>query len=121
VQIFNPELIRKLADQRLLLRDEISSLKLQDEHIFSLLCCFAGMQLGDFGGAASPMSVGWQELVDSPDSLVRAEKKVIHSVRKWGKWSEDDIRTYFHARRNATEEALEAERAEILNTSPVDF
>ena len=97
--IFNPLLIDKLVRNGLLLREEIRRMKLQEDHIFSLLCYASGMELADFHTGDKPMSVIWRGLEFSPDELLARNKKLIHSVRFWKDMREDDIRRFFRERR----------------------
>lgn len=99
VMIFNPALIGKLIEQRMLLREEIRTLTLKENHIYSLLCRFAGMELNDFGLESSPMSDGRGPFPMTPQEVVHRNNRLIHSVRQWKQVPEDQARAFFRTRR----------------------
>lgn len=103
VVIYNPALIDKLVHSNLLLREELRRSKLQEDHIFALLCKAVGMELGQFGDAAHPMGIAWRGLPQSPEQLVRQNKKIIHSTRFWRDQDEQQIRAFFRARRSSSQ------------------
>ncbi|MCC7450777.1 MAG: glycosyltransferase family 2 protein [Anaerolineae bacterium] len=110
VVVYNPALIDKLMNHNLLLREELRRSKLQEDHIFALLCKAAGMELGQFGDAAHPMGIAWRGLPQSPQQLIRQNKKIIHSTRFWRDQDEQQIRAFFRARRVNTELPVRADR-----------
>jgi hypothetical protein len=101
--IFNPLFINKLVREGLLLREEIRRLKLQEDHIFSLLCYAVGMELGDFHTGDKPMSISWRGLEVAPEELLKRNKKLIHSTRFWKDMREDAIRRFFRERRSVNQ------------------
>jgi len=110
VVVYNPALIDKLAHHNLLLREELRRSKLQEDHIFALLCKAVGMELGQFSDAAHPMGIAWRGLPASPEQLVYENKKIIHSTRFWRDQNEQQIRAFFRARRVNTELPVMADR-----------
>ncbi len=97
--ILSPKFIQKLSDQGWLLRDEIYRMKLQEDHLFSLLCRAAGMEIGDFGAPGRPMSIAWRGLYEPPQALVDSGKKLIHSTRGYQDIDEEQVRAFFRERR----------------------
>ncbi|MCL4250844.1 MAG: glycosyltransferase [Anaerolineae bacterium] len=106
--ILSPLFIQKLNEQGWLLRDEIYRLKLQEDHLFSLLCRAVGMEIGDFGSEGKPMSIGWRGLYESPETLLAQGKKLVHSTRFYKDMNEDRIRAFYRERRER-EQALKRE------------
>lgn len=100
--IFNPVLLQKLVDNGLLLNEDLRRAKLQDDHLFGLLCKAVGMKLGEFNAEGYPMAVAWKNLPDSPQALVQSGKKLVHSTRLWNTMDEDQIRDFFRQRRTAS-------------------
>jgi len=97
--IYSPVFMDKVVREGYLLREEIRRFKLQEDHIFSLLCKAVGMDMADFTGPGQPMAVAWKGLPCSPQELVESGKKLVHSTRFYGDMNEEQIRTYFSARR----------------------
>jgi hypothetical protein len=97
--ILSPAFIEKLVRQSLLLREEIYRFKLQEDHIFSLLCYAVGMEIHDFHSGTKPMSIVWRGLEASPQELIEKGKKIVHSVRFWKDMNEEQIRLFFRGRR----------------------
>lgn len=93
--IFNPALIQKWIDKRLLLRDEIGNLILRVNHIYSLLCRAVDMTLDDFGLESSHGATLAQGLAATPEMVMEEGIRLVRSVRRWQDRSEDDVRAYF--------------------------
>jgi hypothetical protein len=102
VGIFNPTFVSKLVSQQLLLREEIRRSKLQEDHLFSLLCNAVGMEFHHWQVPDYPMAVAWKGLPDSPENLVAQNAKLVHSVRGWRDMNEDQVRAFFRKRRVRT-------------------
>jgi hypothetical protein len=97
--IFSAALVEKLVRQGFLLREELRRAKLQNDHIFGLLCKAAGMDMADFHSESKPMAVAWKGLPLSPQELVEKNKKLVHSTRFWKDMNEEQVRLFFRARR----------------------
>mgnify|MGYP000002786529 CR=1 FL=1 len=101
--IFNPALIQKWIDKRLLLRDEIGSLTLHDHHIYSLLCRSVDMTLDDYGLESSHGATLAQGLAATPERAAEQGVKLVRSVRRWRGRSEDEVRAYFRQRQQTAD------------------
>ena len=75
--------------------------KVSEDHLFSLLSFTCGFRLGDFATRDLPMGLSWRGLPDSPDNLIKRNKKVVHSIKFWEDMPENEIRSYFAAKRKA--------------------
>jgi hypothetical protein len=97
----SPDCIRKLAEAGLLLRKELCSSALGEDHVWGLLLKSLGIGMADFASGTFPMGVKWQGLPFSPQQLLDKGKKVIHSTRFWketegeGDLNEEQIRKFF--------------------------
>lgn len=113
--LYSPVFIERLVDGGFLLREEISRCVLHEDHLFSLLCKAVGMDLADATVPEFPLAVVWRGLPASPELLVESGASVVHSTRSWQGMNEDDIRTFFQARRKA------ALPARDLSDQPRDY
>ncbi|MBI5667930.1 MAG: glycosyltransferase [Chloroflexi bacterium] len=99
--IYNPRFIEKLVQGDFLLREELRQSKLQEDHLFGLLCKASGMHLASFSYPDYPFQVAWQELPAAPHELMERGVKAVHSTRQWNDLNEDQIREYFRMQRSA--------------------
>jgi hypothetical protein len=74
--------------------------EISEDHLFSLLSFKCGFKLADYATGGLPMGVRWRGLPDSPENLIKRNKKIIHSVKFWEDMPENEIRSFFAARRN---------------------
>ena len=74
---------------------------ISEDHLFSLLAFACGFKLGDYATGNLPMGLRWRGLPDSPENLMKRNKKIVHSVKFWQNMTEDDIRAYFSRLRAA--------------------
>lgn len=99
---YNPRFVSAMCqrgyidDMRIFKDSEIS-----EDHLFSLLSFTCGFRLGDYATGDLPMGLSWRGLPDSPENLIKRNKKIIHSVKFWEDMPENEIRSYFAAKRNA--------------------
>lgn len=91
--------IQRLADAGYLPHSGLRGVNLEEDHLFSLLTCAAGMHLGDLSGPDQPFGVAWRGLPASPETLHCDGRKLIHSTRFWKEQKEEDIRAFFRAKR----------------------
>jgi hypothetical protein len=75
--------------------------EISEDHLFSLLSFTCGFRLADYATGNLPMGLSWRGLPDSPENLMKRNKKIIHSVKSWGDMPENEIRSFFAAKRNA--------------------
>lgn len=105
IAIYNPKLIAKLVELNLLDREPLRRAFWQVDHIFSLLCVAAGMDMARFHMPEQPFGVVWRGMPVSPYEIVYHGVKAFHSTRSWKdgqrSWNEDEIRAFFAERRNA--------------------
>jgi len=85
----------KLNEAGLLPQHNLKTVKFEEDHIFSLLTKYIGMELRDLHNGDLPFAIKWKGLPASPEVLQDKGKKVIHSVRYWEKMNESDIRAFF--------------------------
>jgi hypothetical protein len=97
--IFSAALVEKMVRQGFLLREELRRSKLQNDHLFCLICKAAGMDMADYHSDGHPMSVAWRGMAMSPQESVEKGKKLIHSTRFWKDMNEEQVRMFFRARR----------------------
>ncbi|MFQ3567056.1 MAG: hypothetical protein SNJ59_08645 [Aggregatilineales bacterium] len=100
VAIYSAKLITRLAQGDFLLREELRRTRLQEDHLFSLLCKSVGLDLASFELPEHPFAIAYQGLPAAPEALAEAGAKAIHSTRFWQNLSEDSIRAFFKARRD---------------------
>lgn len=91
--------LQKLAKEGLLPHPKLATLNLGEDHIFSLLVKSVGFQLGTLSASVQPFALAWKGLPASPQELLLAGKKIIHSTRYWQDMNETDIRSYFKKQR----------------------
>lgn len=87
--------LNNLARHKLLPDHSLKALNLGEDHIFSLLAKAEGFSLESLSAAGAPMGLAWKGLPASPSELIKAGKKIIHSVRNWESMDEADIRFFF--------------------------
>lgn len=105
---YNPLLLQKLADLKLLPDTILGRVDLEEDHLFSLLAKAVGFQLGSLSGPGLPMGCAWKGLPASPETLLNDQKKIIHSTRFYGPMDETAIRKYFARQRATTNPVLTA-------------
>jgi hypothetical protein len=88
----------RLSATGLLPCQNLKNVNFGEDLLFSLLVKVVGMELGDLGSGGLPVGCAWQGLPASPEVL-SSNKKVIHSIRFWNEWKEDNIRTFFKRKR----------------------
>ncbi len=95
-------LVAKLYEHDLLPNHKFIKLNLGEDHIFALLSLAMGFQLGDLASGNLPFGCAWKGLAAHPEELIQKDKKIIHSTRYWQNMNEDEIRSWFGARRVGT-------------------
>ncbi|MCC9138821.1 glycosyltransferase [Pontibacter silvestris] len=85
----------KLNELGLLPQPNLKTVKFEEDHIFSLMTKYIGMDLADLQNGDLPCGITWKGLPASPKVLKERGKKIIHSVRSWEDMKEDDIRAFF--------------------------
>lgn len=88
-----------LYNQGLLPERKLQNVRLEEDHIFSLLVKAAGYQLYDLSEGNLPFGCKMRGLPDSPENLVANGKRIIHSTRHWNGINEKEIRAYFRRHR----------------------
>lgn len=77
---------------------------LEDDHLFSLHCGAAGFKLEDFSRRDDVMAINFRGLPMPLEELVRYQKKVVHPVKDLQRPEhEQEVRSFFKARRRRTE------------------
>ncbi len=97
--IYNPVFVDRLVQGDFLLREELRRTRLQEDHLWGLLCRAVGMEQHRFHIPEKPMAVVWKGLPDAPKALRENGAKIIHSTRFWNDMNEDRIRAFFRAYR----------------------
>lgn len=95
----SPEFVKRLSDTGYLPNYRLRRVKLEEDHIFSLLARLLDYELVDLSMGTMPFGVAWKGLPASPEELFKLNKKIIHSTRFWKDLTEADIRTYFKEKR----------------------
>jgi hypothetical protein len=111
--LYSPKFIEKLVQGDFLLREDLRRTKLQEDHLWGLLCKAVGMEIASFQIPEHPLAVVWRGLPCSPQELLANNAKVIHSTRFWNEMNEDRIRAFFRAHRETQELAPVRELAEV--------
>lgn len=101
--LYNPEFIRRLVNRDMLLREELRRTRLQEDHLWGLLCYASGMEIARFQVPEQPLAVVWQGLPCSPEQIIAAGAKIVHSTRYWQHMNEDEIRAFFRVYREEQE------------------
>lgn len=101
-----PELLAAMRDAGDLSLERFHDSVISEDHLFSLVTAARGFTMGEFGAPAGPMGVRWHGLPDTPEHLIAAGMKIVHSIKGHGDTTEADIRRYFAGVR-----ALDASRA----------
>jgi hypothetical protein len=73
--------------------------KLEEDHIFGLMAFALGYKLSDFVTGSYPMGLRHRGLPDSPENLVKRQKKIIHSTKFWQDEEESSIISFFAKKR----------------------
>lgn len=89
----------KMKEEGLLPDHKLRSVNLEEDHIFGLLARMLDFKLGDLASNDLPMGVAWLGLPAPPEELLKHDKKIIHSTRKWGDLDEKAIRSFFKKQR----------------------
>jgi hypothetical protein len=100
---YNPRFVTAMCEDGYL--DNVNVFKesiISEDHLFSLLAFTCGFKLGDYATGNLPMGLRWRGLPDSPESLIKRKKKIVHSVKFWQNMSEAEIRAFFSDVRNAS-------------------
>jgi hypothetical protein len=88
---------------------------ISEDQLFSLVTIACGYELSDFATGDLPMGLRWRGLPDSPENLVRRQKKIVHSVKYWQDMNQDAIRQYFaKARHHDRETCEEGQRLAVV-------
>ena len=91
--------LKRLQDNGLLPLKNVLGAELEEDHFFTLLISYVGLDLGDLASGELPFGCTWQGLPASPETLCEKRKKIIHSTRFWKDMNEEEIRSFFRARR----------------------
>ena len=91
--------LEKLRENKLLPMKNVLGADLEEDHFFSMLMVAVGMGLGDLASGDKPFACAWKGLPASPETILNANKKIIHSTRYWGEIKEDEIRKFFRETR----------------------
>jgi len=75
--------------------ERLSKASLSEDHLHSIFIRAVGLESGDFACDDLPLGVWSWHLQWSPEELVRRGKSVVHSVRGYGDWGEDEVRAEF--------------------------
>jgi hypothetical protein len=96
----------KLKNNGLLPISNVAGTELEEDHTFSILISAVGLRLGDLSSNQLPFACAWKGLPASPDQLLKANKKIIHSTRNWQDLREEEIRNYFRQARDSSRKTL---------------
>ncbi len=94
--------LEKLRDNKLLPMKNVLGADLEEDHFFSMLMVAVGLGLGDLASGDNPFACTWKGLPSSPEAILKANKKIIHSTRYWGDMKEEEIRKFFRGVRQNT-------------------
>ena len=98
--------LEKLRDNNLLPMNKVLGADMEEDHFFSLLMVSTGMHLGDLASGENPFACTWKGLPAHPETILQANKKIIHSTRYWQEMKEDEIRKFFKDKRNRATDKL---------------
>lgn len=93
------ECVRRLAENRYLLREELRWSGIGEDQIFGLFMYLSGLRHGDLATGDLPLGIRWRGLPMSPADLAARGKKIVHSTRFWEGMREEEIRAFFRDRR----------------------
>lgn len=81
---------------------KLRTLNLEEDHLFGLLVKACGFNLADLSTEHKPFGCAWKGLPAAPEQLCKDDKKIVHSTRFWENMKEEEIRTYFRQKRDAS-------------------
>ncbi|MDR1727501.1 MAG: glycosyltransferase family 2 protein [Acidobacteriota bacterium] len=93
--------LKSLDQYGLLPKFSLRAVRIEEDHIFSMLAKAIGFEFGDLESGGLPLGVAWRGLPASPEAILRHNKKIIHSTRYWDNLKEPEIRAFFKQARNA--------------------
>lgn len=73
--------VKSLTGSPLCTSQALKDCELGDDHMFGLVAAYLGFKLVDFAPDPLPMGLRGVGLPDTPENLVRRNKKIIHSVK----------------------------------------
>lgn len=95
----SPAFIKSLNNEGYLPNYKLRTVKLEEDHIFSMLARLLDYDLIDLSMSNMPFGCAWKGLPASPEELYNKNKKIIHSTRFWKDLTESDIRSFFKNKR----------------------
>ena len=98
--VFSRPGLEKLRDNNLLPMTKVLGADMEEDHFFSMLMVSVGMGLGDLASGNNPFACTWKGLPAHPETILLANKKIIHSTRYWQEMKEDEIRRFFKNKRD---------------------
>ncbi len=98
---FSAKCLKELDKEGLLPFKNFKNLKLEEDHLFSLLVKAIGYKLKDLSNGFLPFACSWRGLPAPPEELYEKGKKIIHSTRFWDTTNEEQIRNFFQQKRLA--------------------
>jgi len=108
VTVYSRAAVEALETSGALDDDVVVSSALQEDHLFALWLRSINLELADFGSINDdlPFAVKHKGLADSPESIIRLHKSLVHSTKYFENLDEADIREVFsaHRRRKAGSE-----------------
>jgi hypothetical protein len=99
--------LEKLRDNNLLPMDKVLGADMEEDHFFSLSMVSVGMRLADLASGDAPFACTWRGLPAHPQTILQANKKIIHSTRYWEEMKEDEIRKFFKDKRERASAKLD--------------
>ena len=107
----SPIFLKRLHEKHMLPDHRLRKLNMGEDHLFALLAKAFGMDLGNLSGPQLPFGCAWKGLPVSPEELLRDQKKIIHSTRRWNHLDEAQIRDFFKQKRQSPPERVPAAAA----------
>jgi glycosyltransferase involved in cell wall biosynthesis len=91
--------LKSLNNAGLLPDFKLRTVRVEEDHIFSMLAKALDFDFGNLESGNLPFAVAWKGLPASPEEIYKRGKKIIHSTRYWMDIKEPEIRTFFKDKR----------------------
>ena len=104
VNVIRTKMVEEIARRGWLELKGLHTSHVPEDALLSLTTRAVGFTIAELGGRDGPFAVTWKGLPASPPQLAASDALVIHSVRSWKDWTEDEIRSFFRDLRRTAQD-----------------